>query len=223
VEQAMLMASEIQRSVMELEDTALLNSLGILEDNSSESESDELESEIDYEESDLEHDANSLRLNASPGNTSNKDTSKTPPYEIMISCLRASNLNWFLFHNELRLRLKQLCEDEFDELLCAFANNLSNVGLNEEELVRAKDSYEEFADYQQRQPLMIEGDPVFSESDSEEVEAHEEEFTQWCENGKKHIQALRRSIIQKAKRKVAKEIANQSVLKGRFLKEQAGL
>ena len=215
VEQAMLMASEIQKSVMELatlEDTALLKSLGILEDNSSEYELDESESEIDYVESDMEHNENGPRSNASPGNTTNKDTSKTPPYEIMISCLKASNLDWFLFHSEIQLCVRQLCEDEFDKLLTAFVNNLSKFGLNEEELVRAKDSYEEFAAYQRRQPLMIEGDPS-EESDSEGVEAHEGEFTQWCENGKKRIEALRQSIKQNAKRKVAKEIANLSVLK----------
>jgi hypothetical protein len=53
----MLMANEIQKSVMELatlEDTALLNSLGIPQDISSESESDESDSETDYFSSDLE-------------------------------------------------------------------------------------------------------------------------------------------------------------------------
>ncbi|CAB4010628.1 Hypothetical predicted protein [Paramuricea clavata] len=36
---------------------------------------------------------------------------------------------------------------------------------------------------------MIDGESVFSESDSEQIEDHDEEFTQWCENGKKRIQA----------------------------------
>ena len=57
VNQAMLMANEIQKSVMELatlEDTALLNSLGVPQDISSESESDGSDSETDYFSSNLE-------------------------------------------------------------------------------------------------------------------------------------------------------------------------
>ena len=53
----MLMANEIQKSVMELatlENTALLNSLGIPQDISSESESDGSDSETDYFSSNLE-------------------------------------------------------------------------------------------------------------------------------------------------------------------------
>jgi hypothetical protein len=100
-----------------------------------------------------------------------------------------------------------LREDVFDELLTVFANNLSASGLNEDELAQVKVSYEAFTEYQRRQPLMIDNESVFSESDSEEIEDHDEEFTQWCENGKKRIQAVRRAIKQKAKWTIAKEIA----------------
>ncbi|CAB4016500.1 Hypothetical predicted protein [Paramuricea clavata] len=178
VNQAMLMANEIQKSVMELatlEDTALLNSLGIPQDISSESDSD-LEPELELKQT-------TTRSNVSP----NLHASETPPNEVCLSWLKESKFNWFSFHHECLLRLKHLREDVFDELLTVFANNLSASGLNEDELAQV--SYEAFTEYQCRQPLMIDGESVFSESDSEEIEDHDEEFTQWCKNGEKRIQA----------------------------------
>ena len=138
---------------------------------------------------------------------------KTPPNEVCLSWLKESKFNWFSFHHECLLRLKHLREDVFDELLTVFANNLSASGLNDDELAQVSVSYEAFTEYQRRQPLMIDGEAVFSESDSEEIEDHDQEFTQWCENGKKRIQSVRRAIKQKAKRTIAKEIATRNVLK----------
>jgi hypothetical protein len=203
VNQAMLMANEIQKSVMELatlEDTALLNSLGIPQDISSDSETDYFSSDLEPE---LELKQTTTGSNVSP----NIHASETPPNEVCLSWLKESKFNWFSFHHKCLLCLKHLREDVFDELLTVFANNLSASGLNEDELAQVKVSYEAFTEYQRRQPLMIDNESVFSESDSEEIEDHDEEFTQWCENGKKRIQAVRRAIKQKAKWTIAKEIA----------------
>ena len=210
VNQAMLMANEIQKSVIELatlEDTALLNSLGIPQDISSESESDESDSETDDFSSDLEPELELKQTTTGSNVSPNLHASETPPNEVCLSWLKESKFNWFSFHHKCLLRLKHLCEDVFDELLTVFANNLSASGLNEDELAQVKVLYEAFTEYQRRQPLMIDDESVFSESDSEEIEDHDEEFTQWCENGKKRIQAVRQAIKQKAKRTIAKEIA----------------
>ena len=214
VNQAMLMANEIQKSVMELatlEDTALLNSLGVPQDISSESESDGSDSETDYFSSNLEPELELKQTTAGSNVSPNLHGSETPPNEVCLSWLKESKFNWFSFHHECLLRLKHLREDVFDELLTVFANNLSASGLNDDELAQVQG--QAFTEYQRRQPLMIDGEAVFSESDSEEIEDHDQEFTQWCENGKKRIQSVRRAIKQKAKRTIAKEIATRNVLK----------
>ena len=156
----MLMANEIQKSVMELatlEDTALLNSLGVPQDISSESESDGSDSETDYFSSNLEPELELRQTTAGSNISPNLHGSETLPNEVCLSWLKESKFNWFSFHHECLLRLKHLREDVFDELLTVFANNLSASGLNDDELAQVRVSYEAFTEYQRRQPLMIDG------------------------------------------------------------------
>ena len=62
-----------------------------------------------------------------------------------------------------------------------------------------KDPYQQFTEYQCKQPLMIEGDLGFFSSP-----ILRKLFSKRCENGKKHIQALQQFIKQKAKQKSCK-------------------
>ena len=202
IQEAMALAEEINESTVALamlQDTALLQSMGIVDDTSSDSDScesdvEELErfSEDDERSStDCENEA----VYALPKDTENKDTHKWPPtaedfpnpirfdpdfcskdvalasprpsYETLLSWLRENKLSWFSFYNDLEQYLKLYSTEVLNQVSLDFADYLSISDLTEEEERIIEISRQAFLEYTRKQPLMIEGEEVVSETESE--------------------------------------------------------
>ena len=254
IQEAMALAEEINESTMALamlQDTALLQSMGIVDDTSS--DSDSCESEVEDLESFSEDDERSSTdceneaVYALPKDTENKDTHKRPPKaedfpipirfdpdfcskdvalasprpsnETLLSWLRDNKLSWFSFYNDLEQYLKLYSTQVLNQVLLDFADYLSNSDLTEEEERIIEISRQAFLEYMKKQPLMIEGEEVVSETENE-YQGPETIASQplLSEERKQEIQVARRAIRQRAKRIATKDRASQSVLKRRIPK-----
>ena len=249
VQEATARAEDIRQSTMELaqlEETALLQSLGISDVNSSESdtdgsgnESEYLESGSDCEDSICESGdetncivpkdkvENDLHL-PQPSNIPDEirfdpDSSSkyvaavanpAPSNETLLSWLRENKLNWFSFFHELQEYLKHYNVEVLNQVLLEFTEYLSVSDLSEEEEQLVEMSRQAFLEFMRRQPLSIEDEEVFSESDTEiQTPCIKEMQSLTDQEGKEAIQAVRHAIKQRAKRIIAKQVASQSILK----------
>ena len=171
---------------------------------------------------------------ALPKDTENKDTHKWPPTaedfpnpirfdpdfcskdvalasprlsnETLLSWLRENKLSWFSFYNDLEQYLKLYSTEVLNQVSLDFADYLSISDLTEEEERIIEISRQAFLEYTRKQPLMIEGEEVVSETESE-YQGPETIASQplLSEERKQEIQASRRAIRQRAKRIAAKE------------------
>ena len=251
VKQAMAMAKDIQMSVLQLaqlEDIALLKSLGVLDDFSSESDTDSSGDESENLESDSDcvvdscESGNETHVVAPINNceiasecdihlplpSSNpdqltfnqdlysEDVAATNPVqrnETLLSWLRETKLNWFSFFDDLQH------EETLNKVVMDVTEYLSHSDLSDEELQCVEMSRQAFIEFKQQQPLVIEDEEVFSESDPEnEGTVMQEIHSLTSESGKQSIRAARRAIRQRAKRTSAKQIASQSILKRKISK-----
>ena len=145
--------------------------------------------------------------------------SPRPSNQTLLSWLRENKLSWFSFYNDLEQYLKLYSTEVLNQVLLDFADYLSISDLTEEEERIIEISRQAFLEYTRKQPLMIEGEEVVSETESE-YQGPETIASQplLSEERKQEIQAARRAIRQQAKRIAAKERVSQSVLKRRIRK-----
>lgn len=104
----------------------------------------------------------------------------------MLSWLRENKLNWFSFYEEVAQYLKNYSSEVLSQVLLDFTDYLSNSDLSEQEESLVEVSRQAFFEFNRRRPLLIEGEEVFSESDSEVLgpERFEEVTSLLSEEGK---------------------------------------
>ena len=138
----------------------------------------------------------------------------------MLSWLREKKLNWFSFYEEVAQYLKNYSSEVLSQVLLDFTDYLSNSDLSEQEESLVEVSRQALLEFNRRRPLLIEGEEVFSESDSEVQgpERFEEVTSLLSEEGKKQIRSARISIRKKAKREAAEMIASNCILKRKIQK-----
>lgn len=132
VKEAMAMANNIQLSLMKLaklEDTALLQTMGILDEPSSESDTDASGDESNVEsDSDCESglcEVGNETLTSAPKEKGCPDEDATasnpvPRNETLLSWLRENKLNWFSFVHDLRQHLKHYDEEDLSNVFVDF-------------------------------------------------------------------------------------------------------
>lgn len=141
-----------------------------------------------------------------------------PSNETLLMWLRENKLNWFAFYEEVSQYLKNYNAEVVNQVLLQFTENLSDSDLNEEEEKLVEVSRQAFLEFIRRKPLVIEGEEVFSESDSE-IQGPESHVTSLLsKEGKEKIRSSRNTIRKKAKRDAAKEIASNNILKRKLSK-----
>ena len=93
--------------------------------------------------------------------------SPRPSNQTLLSWLRENKLSWFSFYNDLEQYLKLYSTEVLNQVLLDFADYLSISDLTEEEERIIEISRQAFLEYTRKQPLMIEGEEVVSETESE--------------------------------------------------------
>ena len=133
-----------------------------------------------------------------------------PSNDTLLPWLRENKLNWFSFFHELQEYLTHYSVDVLNQVLVEFKDYLSVSDLSEEEEQLVEMSRQPFLEFVRRQPLSIEDEEVFSESDTEiQTPCVKEMQSQTDQAGKDAIHAVRHAIKQRPKRIAAKQVASQ--------------
>ena len=137
----------------------------------------------------------------------------TPTQDHLALMLRESNLNWFVFVDELIVLLRQYNTSVIEQVLLDFAHNMSFMDFTEEEERLIEQSRQAYLTRSRQQALGCQDNRVVTDSESDNPE-------QWLSvkklnspEGIKMIKKQRRILRSQTKRGVAKAIANRCLLK----------
>ena len=247
IESAIIRVEEIRKQINELasiEEATVLRNYGIEIESDDESlvstESGETCTWLSEKEFESEDDSESDQdgkmaddcISDSPINPNRERNENVPPdppecsvpsFEHLMCILRQSKLNWFLFVENVATATRTLSADVRSQLLSNFAYFLSSSDLTEDEEKQVEESRQSFLLYQRdriendRTVNMLQG-TVCSDSESDNPDEWIDVPDIRAEAGKKLIQKTRRSIRQKAKRRIATRIAEECLLKRRIPK-----
>lgn len=170
------------------------------------------------------HDA-SLQLD--PDSGLNKEAQQslvfTPTHDHLALMLRESNLNWFVFVDELMLLLRQYNTSVIEQVLLDFAHDIAFMDFTVEEERLIEQSRQAFLARSRQQPLGCQDNSVVTDSESDNPE-------EWLSvkklNSPKGIEMIKkqRSILRsRTKRRVAKEIASKCLLKRKIPKRVSSI
>ena len=178
--------------------------------------------EVSCDETQLDMNGNSECFQATtpqldPDASLNKEAAQslvfTPTQDHLALMLRESNLNWFVFVDELIVLLRQYNTSVIEQVLLDFAHNMSFMDFTEEEERLIEQSRQAYLTRSRQQALGCQDNRVVTDSESDNPE-------QWLSvkklnspEGIKMIKKQRRILRSQTKRGVAKAIANRCLLK----------
>lgn len=142
----------------------------------------------------------------------------TPTHDHLALMLRESNLNWFVFVDELMLLLRQYNTSVIEQVLLDFAYNIAFMDFTVEEERLIEQSRQAFLAQSRQQALDCRDNSVATDSESDNPE-------QWLSvkklnspEGIEMIKKQRRILRSRTKRRAAKEIASRCLLKRKIPK-----
>lgn len=113
-------------------------------------------------------------------------------------------MNWFSFFRELQEYFKHYNVEVLNQVLLEFTKYLSVSDLSEEEEQLVEMSHQAFLEFMRRQPLSIEDEEVFSESETEiQTPCIKEMQSLTDQAGKEAIQAVYKTTSKKNHRKAS--------------------
>ena len=142
----------------------------------------------------------------------------TPTHDHLALMLRESNLNWFAFVDELIILLRQYDKSVIEQVLLDFTHNISFMDFTEGEERLIEQSRQAYLTQSRQQALGCQDNNVVTDSESDNPD-------QWLSvkrlnspEGIEMIKKQRRILRSRTKRRVAKEIASECLLKRKIPK-----
>lgn len=148
----------------------------------------------------------------------------TPPsQDHLLLMLRENELNWFTFVHKLTLLMKQCSTDIIEQVLLEFANNIAFMDFSQEEERKIEQSMQAYLIQSQLQASVSQDGVVVTDSESDDPE-------QWLSvkqlkspEGLEMIKKQRQILRCRTKRRIAKELARNCLLKRKLPKRVSAI
>ena len=171
-----------------------------------------------------EHNVAEIDLNANSTTENMTLQGFSPPgHDRLALMLGRNKLDWFASVNELTSIMKQCCTDSIDRVLSEFTQNIGHIDFNEGERRKVEQSRQAYLQQTELTSPVNQDLDVVTDSESDDPEEWLSVTQLNSVEGLKMIKKQRRILQCRTKRKVAKEIAENRLLKRKLPKRVSAI